>query len=225
MNDLARVGEAMAKAMTVKQVAEALGMADSTIRNKARELFPDLVENGVTTYLVEEQVQAIKDALVPRTLTLKSKVESAVTALDMANKAREVMAWLMSESDRLRAELADEREARAIDAPKVESFEALMRSDKTMSITDASKHFGLHPKAEVFPYLRACGYLTMMDLPTQAAIDAGYLALREVERRGDGQIIKQACVLVSQLEIWRTRVVPQIMAWLRLWHGLLRNNY
>ena len=122
-----------------------------------------------------------------------------------------------SEALQLAADQAKEIEAQsaalAIAAPKVESFEALMRSERTMSITDAAKHFGLHPKSEVFPYLRACGYLTMMDLPTQAAIDAGYLALREVERRGDGQIIKQACVLVSQLETWRTRVVPQIKAW------------
>ncbi len=48
---------------------------------------------------------------------------------------------------------------------------------------------------------------------TQAAIDAGYLALREAERRGDGKIIKQACVLACQLETWRTRIVPQIAAW------------
>ena len=206
MNDLARVGLAMAQAMTVAQVAEALGYEPDTIRKKVKELFPDCVEIGKTTYLSEVQVYTLKQALVPRTLALKSGVDKAVVALEMADKAREVMSWLMSETDRLRAELSEA-------APKVESFNALMRSEQTMSITDASKHFGLHPKTEVFPYLREHGYLTGLDLPTQSAIDAGYLTMREVERRGDSRIIKQACVLASQLETWRTRVVPQIKAW------------
>lgn len=81
-----------------------------------------------------------------------------------------------------------------------------------MSITQAAKHFGLHPKTEVFPYLRDRGYLTIRDLPTQSAIDAGYLALRET-KCPDGDIRPQAVVLASQLETWRTRVIPQIMAW------------
>jgi len=154
----------------------------------------------------EEQVTAIKQALVPRNLTLKSKVESTATDLEMAEKARDVLLYLTNKVEEQRAALA-------LAAPKVESFNALMRSEQTMSITDAAKHFGLHPKGEVFPYLRERKYLTDRDLPTQAAIDAGYLALREVERRGDGKIIPQACVLASQLETWMTRVVPQIAAW------------
>jgi len=100
----------------------------------------------------------------------------------------------------------------AIDAPKVESFEALMRSDKCLSITDAAKHFGLHPKTEVFPYLRALKYLTQNDLPSQAAIDQGYLALKEVKDR-EGNIWPQAVVEVWQLENWRAHVVPQIKRW------------
>jgi anti-repressor protein len=107
---------------------------------------------------------------------------------------------------------ADQAKALEIAAPKVESFDALMRSEQTMSITDAAKHFGLHPKTEVFPYLRDRGYLTLTDLPTQAAIDAGYLALRET-KCPDGTVRKQAVVLASQLETWRLRVVPQIKAW------------
>jgi len=115
---------------------------------------------------------------------------------------------------------ADEVEAKqkaqaelVIAAPKVESFDALMRSEQTMSITDAAKHFGLHPKAEVFPYLRESGYLTSKDLPTQAAIDAGYLALRET-KCADNEVRRQSVVLASQLDTWRVRVVPQIRAWM-----------
>jgi anti-repressor protein len=121
-----------------------------------------------------------------------------------------------AEALQLAADQAKELEAKtaalALAAPKVESFDALQRSESTMSITQASKHFGLHPKTQVFPYLREMKYLTSRDLPTQSAIDAGYLALREAEC-SDGEFRPQAVVLTSQLETWRTRVVPQIMAW------------
>jgi anti-repressor protein len=107
---------------------------------------------------------------------------------------------------------ADQAKALEIAAPKVESFEALMRSDKMMSITDAAKHFGLHPKTQVFPYLRDRGYLTLADMPTKAAIDAGYLSLREA-KAPNGKIYPQAVVEDCQLETWRLRVVPQIKAY------------
>ena len=64
--------------MTVKEVAEAIGTAESTIRNKAKELYPETVENGKPTLLTEQQVYEIKKAIVPRDLTLKSKLDVLV---------------------------------------------------------------------------------------------------------------------------------------------------
>ena len=208
MNDLIGLSDLaneMSMAMTVKQVAEALGTAESTIRNKASELFPDIVHNGIATLLSEEQVFEIKENLVPRDLTLKSKVDSALTSLDIEEMTAKVLAYHIGEVRRLRSELA-------IAAHKIESFDALMRSENTMSITDAAKHFNLHPRKEVFPYLFARGYLTRNGLPTQDAIDADYLSLREAKCE-DGEARKQAVVETRQLETWRTRVVPQIKAW------------
>jgi phage antirepressor YoqD-like protein len=194
--------------MTVQQVAEALGCDESTIRRHIRDLFPDLPKNGKTTLLGEIEVTAIKKAIETsgRTdLGNVTQLQNVHTDLEMKIKAAEVIGWLTSEADRLRSELAKA-------APKIESFEALQRSEQTMSITDAAKHFGLHPKTEVFPYLRDHGYLTVHDLPTQAAIDAGYLALRETQCP-DGDFRKQSVVLASQLETWRTRVIPQAIKW------------
>lgn len=114
----------------------------------------------------------------------------------------------------LRRELLRVAEELERAAPKIEGFDALMRSDRTMSVTEAAKHFGLHPKTEVFPYLRTHGYLTGKDLPSQSAIDAGYLALRE-NKDADGNIRPQAVVLDAQLDTWRTRVVPQVLAWVK----------
>ena len=70
------------KTMTVKEVADALGTAESTIRNKVKELFPEIIKNGVATTLNENQVFTIKKNIVPRDLTFQSKVENAITSLD-----------------------------------------------------------------------------------------------------------------------------------------------
>lgn len=205
MNDLSLFGD---KRMTVKEVAKALGVADRTVRDNVARLFPGVARNGATTYLDEEQVTIIKQAIERsgrNDLANVRQVGGATTDLEMKRKAAEVMSWLISETDRLRAELANA-------APKVESFDALMRSERTMSITDAAKHFGLHPRRDVFEYLWDRGYLTIINLPTQSAIDAGYLALRETKAQ-NGNVYPQAVVLASQLETWRTRVIPQIEAW------------
>jgi len=122
----------------------------------------------------------------------------------------------LSEALRLAADLEDKRialEAKiAKDAPKVELAEAIGKTERAMSITDAAKHFGLHPKLEVFPYLRALRYLTQDDLPTQAAIDQGYLSLKQTKDHA-GNTWPQAVVEVWQLENWRSHVVPQIKRW------------
>jgi phage antirepressor YoqD-like protein len=199
---------AMSRAMTVKQVAEALGVADRTIRDNVAKLFPGLARDGVTTYLDEEQVTAIKQAIEKsgrNDLANVRQVASATTELEIAKMTAKVIGYWKARAEEL------ENKALA-DAPKIECFEALMRSDKTMSITDCSKHFGLHPKKHVLPYLRERGYLTLSNLPTQAAIDQGYLSLRET-KAGNGKVYPQAVVEDCQLETWRLRVVPQIKAW------------
>lgn len=204
MNELINQGD---RRMTVREVAEALRVSERTIQRHAEKM--GMTRNGFTTYLSEGDVTRIKQAIERsgrNDLDNVVEVRQATTALEMAEKTIEVIQFYVAEADRLRAELADA-------APKIEAHAALMRSDRNMSITDAAKHFGLHPKTQVFPYLRDRGYLTYRDLPTQAAIDARYLQLREAACP-DGTIRAQAVVPVASLDIWRTRVVPQIAAWI-----------
>jgi len=195
--------------MTVREVAEALGVDRSTVTRWIERLFPSAVANGQTTYLDEVMVTAIKQAIGTgrNDLCNIAQVRNVTTSLEIEEMTLKVIAYHKAQADRLRAELA-------LAAPRLAAADALMASPATMSITNAAKHFGRHPKAEVFPYLRAAGYLTRDDLPTQDAIDAGYLVLREA-RCPDGTVRKQAMVLVSQLDTWRVRVIPQIDRWLK----------
>jgi phage antirepressor YoqD-like protein len=202
MNAIAMVGD---RRMTVKEVADALGTAESTIRNKVAELFPEAVQNGKATYLTEEQVNYVKKSIVPRDLTLKSKLENATTAIEIHEMTVKVIEYHVAENARLKRELAEA-------GPKIASAEAIAKCETSMSITEAAKHFGLHPKLEVFPYLRARGYLIRDDMPSQSAIDAGYLALRQNPDRF-GVCHPQAVVLTWQLENWRAHVIRGIKRW------------
>ena len=115
----------------------------------------------------------------------------------------------MAEALRLAADQAEQMEKML---PKVEAAEALTRCDKNMSITETAKHFGLHPKKQVFPYLRARGFLTSRDLPTQDAIDRGVMTVRQ-NPVGNGDFYSQAVVEKSALDMWRTTIVPKIIEW------------
>ena len=51
------------KRMTVREVAEVLGCNPETVKKHIRTLFPDIMENGKTTYLNEKQVTVILETM------------------------------------------------------------------------------------------------------------------------------------------------------------------
>ena len=48
------------KTMTVKEVADILGVTDQTVRNWIREYYPEIIKNGIETRLSEIQITMIK---------------------------------------------------------------------------------------------------------------------------------------------------------------------
>ena len=104
--------------------------------------------------------------------------------------------------------------------PLAESAKALIHSSatNTMSITNAAKHFGLHPRKEVFPFLREKGYLTKKDIPSMKAIEEGFLTLRETiiparEEDEEDKVVQQAVVEARNLPEWERRLVSRIREW------------
>lgn len=180
----------MENRMTIKQVAAILGTAESTIRNKTAELFPECVKNGVTTMLDEAQVTEIKKNIVPRDLTLKSKVDSAVTNIEMQQKALEVMQWLYAQVESL--------------TPKAQLADRMMNTGNLRTITDYGKIIARPRK--IFTDLIASGVLFRRDgvlLPYQKYIDCGYFIVRyNLVKIGDHEERKPQTYVTAAGEQW-----------------------
>jgi hypothetical protein len=53
--------------ITVQEAAAALGVSPEAVKKHIRELYPELMRNGLTTYLNEAQITAIKRKMLPAT--------------------------------------------------------------------------------------------------------------------------------------------------------------
>lgn len=127
------------KKMTVKEVADALGTAESTIRNKVKELFPEIVENGKATMITERQAHDIKTAIIPRGLTLKSKLENAVTEIEKQQTIILAMQYLQEGYNAMKA--------RAVEAERKNAV--LMHVRKTYTAGEIAKELGMRSAQEL----------------------------------------------------------------------------
>jgi phage antirepressor YoqD-like protein len=191
--------------MTVKEVAEILNVSEQTIRHHIRNEYPNLMVNGKPTVLDQEQITAIKRLIGTgrNELANINAVQLIKTDFEMQEMVLDSMLWLKSKVDLQRNQIA-------VLQPKAEAYECLMKTESDMSITNAAKHFGLHPKKEVFPYLREIGYLTEKDLPTQRAIDLDILSVRQNGPDQRGKTHLQAVVKANQLNRFRKLVAEKL---------------
>jgi phage antirepressor YoqD-like protein len=176
----------MSMMMTVKQVAESLGYEEDTIRKKVKDLYPEIVSIGKTTYLTEDQVSTIKANLVPRTLALKSGVELATTDTEMRQKAAEVMAWLLRDNEALKAKNAELE-------PKAAFFDQVADSKTALQMRDVAAALNLPGwgRNKIFLYLRNNGILDEKNIPYREFQDRGYFRVVErtwTDAKGDTHI-------------------------------------
>jgi predicted transcriptional regulator len=79
------------KTMSVKEVADVLGVTPEAIKKHVREMYPEILRDGITTYLNEEQVTAIKQKMMPTT-----QVVGALTSLDIERMTLQVIEYHVS---------------------------------------------------------------------------------------------------------------------------------
>jgi len=154
------------KTMTVKEVADILGVTTEAIKWNIRNIYPDLMKNGVKTLLTEKQVTKIKKNMIPTSQLVGAKTES-----EMVEKTMEVLTFWKQKHDELKLE-------NEVLKPKaLIADEAIRDKDKHYSIRDAGKHIGLNQK-RIFEILRDHDLLTKKRLPTQKALNLGLLTLK-----------------------------------------------
>lgn len=170
----------MERKVSVSVAAQMLGYEYDTIRKKVKELFPEIVENGKQTLLDMSQVTKLKGMLVPRTLALKSEVDSVSTDMEMIQKAQDFMAWaavkIKQETEK---RLAAESKI-AIDAPKVEFYDAVTDSKDAVDMKDAAKILNIGMgRNTLFQKMRDIKILMDNNTPYQTYIDRGYFRVIE----------------------------------------------
>ena len=169
--------------MTVKEVAEILGLDIRTVQLKVKELFPDIVANGKITYLTQTQVTAVKLRIQENGHLATSNDRSRLanmpkTPLEedlLIQQAMQIQAnrvlILTQDNERMKNRLK-------LQAPLVALADESLRDVTThFSITNAGKQIGLS-QTKIFALMNEKKLLTASKLPTQKALDKGILTLR-----------------------------------------------
>jgi len=171
--------EKIVQDITIKDFAYTVGVDPETIRKHVRELYPDLMRNGLATTLNEEQVTRIKSKMRPTTL-----VEGAVTDLEMFERAMSVQAWAIAKIQEQKAQLAEAQ-------PKIEFHDAVTSSEKCFTMSEAVKLLNLTlGRNKFFMLLRAEKILNHDNEPYQQYVDQNYfrLTLKHVGHGGTEKV-------------------------------------
>ena len=172
--------------MTVKEVAEALTCSIDLIQKKVKEYFPEIVENGKTTYLNEIQVTKIKlDIEKNPYLRQSSEVK---TDLEKALLIKQAMQFQDEIIESLQKENADLKQKVIEDKPKVEFFDTVTESLDAIDMGQAAKVLNLGiGRNQLFEFLRGQSVLMSDNLPFQKYIDCGYFRVIEKKYSANGE--------------------------------------
>jgi phage antirepressor YoqD-like protein len=182
--------------ITVKELSEVLDVTPKHVRETLRKLYPEKMTNGKETWLNELEVTAIKlemqkNPYLNQLVQVKTNLEKAMLIKQAMSFQDEIIQQLTADNERMK--------------PKEIAYDVLMKTDDMMCITSAAKHFNMRQKV-VFEVLRKKGYLTLSNLPTQKAIDADIMYLKEIVGNDD-RVHPQAVVKTSQLEKFYKAVI------------------
>jgi len=182
------VGDKTLKTMTVKEVAEVLGVHYDTVASRVKQMFPEIVRNGVTTYLDEIQVTAIKLDIQnsqPANLRNAPKVQEAKTNLEKALIVQQALILQQEMIDALQKDNEEKTQQLAIAAPKVELHDRFLSAPNSMSMGVVAKELfdGKIGRNKFFQMLRQDGILMNDNVPRQMYMDKGYFKVINISIR------------------------------------------
>ena len=165
----------MNQTMTIKELAYIFGVTKEAIAKHVRELYPELMEHGVTTYLDVYQVAEIKKRMQQTTL-----VVSAKTDLEIMEGGLQYMQWMQLKIQEQKTQLAEAQ-------PKIEFHDAVTSSEKCFTMSEAVKLLNLTlGRNKFYVLLKADKILKDDREPYQQYIDQNYfrMILKQVGHGG-----------------------------------------
>jgi phage antirepressor YoqD-like protein len=160
------------KTMTIKEFADLVGVEPESVKKHIREIYPDLMQNGITTLLNEEQITRIKARMRPTPLVVGS-----VTDLEMIERAMSVQVWAL-------AKIEEQRKALLEAQPKIEFFDAVADSKGDRTIMEAAKLLKIPKPRSLYETLRLRGVLSNDNIPYQRFILDGLFRVNLTEKNG-----------------------------------------
>lgn len=184
--------------MSVKQVADALGVTERTIQRHLKDmreegLSDNVVVRGETAILNEKEVTLIK-ARIERSgrtdLDTVVQLPNVSTDLEMMVLDAKVSEWKTRKIEELQRQLSGAEKKIALDAPKVEFHDAVTQSTDTLGFSEVSKILNIRGmgRNKMLAALRDRGILRYNNEPYQQYVDRGFFRLVEVPVTINGRI-------------------------------------
>ena len=192
------------KTMTVKEVAAVLGVSRELITKRIRELYPEKMRHGSTTYLNEAEVTVIKKRIEQNAHLAtsydhtklmdmpKTNLEKQLLIRQAMQIQNEMIAELEAENERLKTEVETQK-------PKAEYYDALIERGNATNIRNTAKELNIPEKQFIkmllvdgFLYRDASGQLC----PYSEYVKKGYFEVKEWqqgEKSGIQTLITVAC--------------------------------
>ena len=185
--------------MTVKEVADVLGVTPEAIKKHVRELFPESIKNGIQTEVTEAQMTEIKRRMIPTT-----QVVAAVTSLDIEEMTLKVIQYHQAEAARLRAE-------NAIMAPKAAFYDQVADAKNAIDMRSAAAALNITGlgRNNLFEKLRNLEILDNENLPYRRFQDSGYFRViitRYTDQYGETHANTKTLVYPKGLDFIRKAV-------------------
>jgi len=195
MNELAAE-----KIMTIKELAELWEISYKPIRQAIKKLFPNKLQNGITTYLNEKECALIKEKIVENKridLDFKEKVVSEsdddLIIIRGLEAAQRKILKLRQEKELLHNKIE-------ADKSKIEFYDTVAKSDKWIDMAEAAKiinNAGIG-RNKLFSILRANNIFRANNEPYQEYVDRGYFKLVETKKIVEDEVKIFIKTVVSQ---------------------------
>lgn len=155
--------------MTIREVAEILGVTKQAITKHIREMFPEMLEHGKTAYLTDEMVTEIKAKMRQTT-----KVVSSQTQLERRSIVEQAIKILHEDIEQLKNDI--ER--------KETQIKRLIHTGKLYTSTEIAKELNMKSAQELNQYLQEAGIQYKVNdtwVLTAKYSDCGYESIKQIE--------------------------------------------